>query len=161
MVGSPHPNVHEAMRLDHTKHDDSNTSFVTHNYEVTSTSAIEYRFVAEPDNPPADGWPVEEKLRRALAGADESLSELRASGARERIPEPLEKMQAAVDECNVKLKAMDEPDLLLDEALGARLYTGPMVRAAMRSPTPKRAPEFSLAILVSRSSSSITACSAA
>jgi hypothetical protein len=134
MIGSPHPDVRLAMKLDHTKHDDSHADFTTHNYEVTSTSAIEYRFVAQPDNPPAEGWPVEEKLRRALSAAaadDASLSELRASGARERIPEPLEKMQAAADECNRRLAKMDEPDHLLDEALGARLYTGPLLCATM------------------------------
>ena len=47
-------------------------TLVTGNYEIETTSAIEYAFVATPDSPPEGGWPVEEKLRRAQNKREEA-----------------------------------------------------------------------------------------
>ena len=61
IVGSPDPNVLEAMRAEHSNGPDSFQLFTTANYGVTTTSEIEFHFVAEPEQPPASGWPAETK----------------------------------------------------------------------------------------------------
>ena len=117
-------------------------TIVTSNYEIKTTSAIEYAFVATPDSPPKGGWPVEEKLRRAQQGLRERLrqccltreeSERQAdldllikSGAKMREPMPLAVLDELMLKKNVQLAEIEEPPLMLAEAMGARLYTGPL-----------------------------------
>ena len=87
LVGSPHPKVRAMMEDEHTKRGDSAKEFTTSNYEVHTTSAIEWAFVATPDEPPSEGWPVEAKIRAALGGGDGAeLAAIRASGAQPRRP---------------------------------------------------------------------------
>ena len=86
LVGSPNPMVMEAMAGEHSARSDSERDFTTSNYGLRTTSAVEWAFVATPDKPPAGGWPVEEKIRAALAGGEGAdLEAIRASGAQ---PEP-------------------------------------------------------------------------
>jgi len=105
-------------------------TIVTSNYEITTTSAIEYAFVATPDSPPEGGWPVEEKLRRAQAREEgerrTSLDQLIRSGAKMREPMPLAVLDELMLKKNVQLAEIEEPPLMLAEAMGARLYTGPL-----------------------------------
>ena len=105
-------------------------TIVTSNYEITTTSAIEYAFVATPDSPPKGGWPVEEKLRRAQAREEgeqrASLDPLIRSGAKMREPMPLAVLDELMLKKNVQLAEIEEPPLMLAEAMGARLYTGPL-----------------------------------
>ena len=82
LVGSPNPMVMEAMAGEHSARSDSERDFTTSNYGLRTTSAVEWAFVATPDAPPAGGWPVEEKIRAALAGGEGAdLEAIRASGA--------------------------------------------------------------------------------
>ena len=67
-VGSPSPKVWQMMAEEHTNRGDSNCTFTTINYSLTTSSFIEYKFVAEPDAPPSEGWPGEDKSRRAELG---------------------------------------------------------------------------------------------
>ena len=84
LVGPCPDDMSEAVRCEHCECDDSHLEFLTGNYGVRTTSAIEYHFVVDPDpkrhansmrlgdrDGRADGrdfeWPFEEKLR-----ADES-----------------------------------------------------------------------------------------
>ena len=86
LVGSPNPMVMEAMAGEHSARSDSERDFTTSNYDLRTTSAVEWAFVATPDAPPAGGWPVEEKIRTALDGGEGAdLEAIRASGAQ---PEP-------------------------------------------------------------------------
>ena len=86
LVGSPNPKVMEAMTEEHSARSDSERDFTTSNYDLRTTSAVEWAFVATPDKPPEGGWPVEEKIRAALdGGAGTDLEAIRRSGAQ---PEP-------------------------------------------------------------------------
>ena len=64
-VGSPSPKVWQMMAEEHTNRGDSNCTFTTINYSLTTNSSIEYKFVAEPDAPARGLQPVEDKIRRA------------------------------------------------------------------------------------------------
>ena len=114
IVGAPEPKVHDAMEKEHTACGDSHDEFTTGNYKVTTSSAIEWAFVATPDQPPPNGWPIEQRL--VQAGQDGKM----------RNPEPVAALQARTNEKNLRLKAMQEPELMMEEATAARLYTGPL-----------------------------------
>ena len=118
-IGPPDPNVHSAMEREHTASADSHEEFSTTNYAVTTTPAKEWQFVAEPNAHIV--WPVEEKLR----GVSPELM---------RRPMPMVEMKAALKEKNMSLQALNEPLLLLVEAFGMRLYTGPMCAAPQLCP---------------------------
>ena len=83
----------------------------SHPLLVTTTSTIEWKFVVEPDCPPDGGWPIETKLPR---------------GVHSRTILRLDELQKLVNDPNAKLKAMGEPEVIVEEVIGARLYTGPM-----------------------------------
>lgn len=86
LVGSPNPKVRATMAEEHSARSDSAREFTTSNYDLRTTSAVEWDFAATPDAPPAGGWPVEEKIRAALGGnTGDDLEAIRASGAQ---PEP-------------------------------------------------------------------------
>ena len=137
-VGAPSPKVRKAMAAEHTSRGDSHDAFTTKNYQMTTTSETEWRFVAEPDAPPAGGWPVEPKLvrvwneRRQQSAHQLTRQPTRTtqapleSGARPREPMPLEELEAQLEtpQLNGKLQQMKEPEVVLEEAIGARLYTG-------------------------------------
>ena len=128
LVGSPDPNIKERMANEHAARGDSSRPFTTGNYGVTTTSAIEWAFVATPDAPPAAGWPTEEKLRAAMAGdGGADLAALLASGAQHRQPRPLAELEAATEHnANERLRELVEPQVSMEEAIGLRLYTGPL-----------------------------------
>jgi hypothetical protein len=128
IVGAPSPKVEAAMAAEHTEREDSQEEFNTPNYDVTTTSAVEWRFVAEPDSAPSGGWPVEGRLE---AAHDEERrtgrrNTLLRSGAEKRRPMALADLQSLADARNARLTALHEPPITIAEALGARLYTGPL-----------------------------------
>lgn len=134
LVGPPHVSPLAAMKEEHTQREDSLAKLSTSNYGLTTASNIEWRFVAEPDAPPRGGWPIEERLRRAFQSEcqqddSEELSKLRTSGAQHRRPMPIHELKATLEAPNAKLEAMREPRVVLPEAIGARLYTGPLASA--------------------------------
>ena len=138
MVGAPLPRVREAMAAEHIRQPDSRLEFTAENYGTTTTSATEWAFVAEPESRPHDKWPVEAKLVPKLVltlQPDGSKSEpLRvrfAIFAHEhrkcrRAPMSIPMLRWRVAERGVRLLAQREPALTLEEAFGARLYTGPL-----------------------------------
>ena len=107
MVGAPLPCVAKAMAAEHTEKPDSHLEFTTLNFGVTTTSATEWAFVAEPET--RDWWPVEKKHVQER-----------------RRPMPIAELKRLVDERGVRLCDQGEPALTLEEAFGARLYTGPL-----------------------------------
>ncbi len=75
------------MADEHTSRGDSTREFTTSNYDLHTSSAVEWAFVATPDAPPPGGWPVEEKLRAALAGTERAdLAAVRSSSERSASP---------------------------------------------------------------------------
>ena len=110
MIGSPDPNVRTAMEREHTAAADSGDEFTTDNYEVTTTPTIEWWFVAEPEGHVA-AWPAEHKIEAPAAP---------------RRPLTSSQLAAVLRRKNAELEKIDADLLLLEEALAARLYTGPM-----------------------------------
>ena len=126
IIGSPNPNVQEAMEKEHTQRDDSDNKFTTSNYDLTTSSRMEWAFVYTPDQPPDGGFPIEQKVARALSAEgemDPSLIELRKSGVQLRKPLALKELEAKLVDNNAKLKKLGEPPVNLPEAMAARLYT--------------------------------------
>jgi ADP-ribose pyrophosphatase len=115
-IGPPNPKVREAMEREHTGEVDSHDDFTTGNYGVTTTPEVEWLFVVDPKR---DGmtWPLEEKLRNAEPD-------------RMRKPMIFEKLEEKREGVNQQLRSMGEPEMLQEECIGARLYTGPMCDTA-------------------------------
>ena len=134
-IGAPNPKVYMLMAEEHMQREDSNEEFTSGNYGIRTCSSIEWRFVAEPDAEPDEGWPEETKLRKAkdrdaqgrsreLSGGSRGLLQ---SGANFRTAWAREDLKAKLDEVNTRLHAADEPQLDdATEGVGARLYTGPL-----------------------------------
>jgi hypothetical protein len=115
-IGAPDPKVREAMENEHTKAPDSQDEFTSGNYGITTTPHTEWLFITEPGKKGVE-WPVEEKLRGG------------GSGEKMRKPMLLDELRRKLAEVNAQLKEMKETELLLEEAFGARLYSGPMCAA--------------------------------
>ena len=128
LVGSPNPNIRKMMADEHTDRGDSAREFTTSNYDLRTTSATEWAFVATPNEPPEGGWPIEEKIRAALAGKEGAdLEGIRKAGAQHRQPRPIAELTADMDaKVNGQLHDLGEPEMIVEEAMGLRLYTGPL-----------------------------------
>ena len=110
-IGPPEVHVALAIEFEHTSAADSNDAFTTSNYGVLTTPRTEYWFVAEPERDV--DWPTETKL------AD-------GASAMRRRPLPSKELGTRLGEKNVELRSLGEPELMHEEGVGARLYTGPM-----------------------------------
>ena len=73
--------VFEAMEAEHINRSDSDRKFTTNNYELTTTSSIEWKFSAAPESPPEGGFPREQKILRAQVRGSEAL----APASRQRV----------------------------------------------------------------------------
>ena len=109
-IGAPNPKVSEAMAAEHTHCDDSRVEFFAPSCRIHTTSDIEWDFVTRPDA--GYDWPVEES---------DSMHE-----QERRVPMPLEEVTRLVALRNGMLAQREAALIELDEAFGARLYTGPM-----------------------------------
>ena len=108
-IGAPEPQVRSAMECEHTSSADSDVEFTPTNYLVTTTPRKEWTFTVEPEK--CDVWPTEQ---RAI------------DSAQKRKPMLLPELRRKLDEVNAQLELLKEVKLMLEEAFGARLYTGPM-----------------------------------
>ena len=108
-IGAPEPQVRSAMEREHTSSADSDVEFTPTNYLVTTTPRKEWTFTVEPEK--CDVWPTEQ---RAI------------DSAQKRKPMLLPELRRKLDEVNAQLELLKEVKLMLEEAFGARLYTGPM-----------------------------------
>ena len=120
-IGPPNPNLHAAMAREHCESVDSSTQFTTSNYGMHTTSETEWWYVTDPHR----------GLRelQLTAWPSESLSEIDACHARGRVAprgRPLADFLPALARVNGELEALSEPELLEEELIGGRLYTGPM-----------------------------------
>ena len=155
-VGRPSPDIENAMMEEHIHMKDSVREFTTDNYGIETTSATEWYFVADPDCPKSkrlgprhgkdreppfdwpDSWPAECRIKRAiqrrwedsttriLGRQPSQTNKLLESGARFRKPLPRAELEATLQSRNRDLQARGEPALMLTEAIGGRLYTGPL-----------------------------------
>ena len=105
-IGAPDPNVDEAVKKEHVGEEDSNSKFTTSNYGITTTPKEEYYFVAQPGH--LEAWPSETK------------------GHERRHTITLDELKKRVAEQNEKLEKLEQTKLIEIEAIGGRLYTGPM-----------------------------------
>ena len=119
--GSPSPRVREGMAAEHTGRDDADVEFCVDNYNITTTSRIEWYFVADPGG--------------GLTACDiESFPPERSPlppGAAPRQPLPLDAFRGDVEAHNSQLRMQGQPELIQEEILAARLYTGPMYAAGL------------------------------
>ena len=104
-VGSPDPKIWPAMEREHTSEADADAVFTASNYGLTTTPRDEWAFVVAPGR----RW------------AEERTGQLHR-----RQPMLVTELEARVKARSDELQLLGEPALLLTEALGGRLYTGPM-----------------------------------
>jgi hypothetical protein len=114
-VGAPSPNLRVAMRAEHCTGVDSSDEFTTGNYGVTTTPQLEWHVAVDPE----EGL---KQLRRTVFPEETRDIE----GDRKRSPQPLRALLPRLEEKNTQLRALGEPELIVDELLSGRLYTGPM-----------------------------------
>ena len=114
LIGPPNPKLAAALKAEHCDAADSSEAFTTPNYSVTTTSATEYYFVADP----AAGL--------AALSLAAYPSEARCEAALRRTPRPLSAFAAAAAALNARLEAAGVASLLEEELISARLYTGPL-----------------------------------
>ena len=133
LVGSPHPRIRGAMVVEHCEHSDSKVEFLTGNYGISTTSEIEWKFVAEPED--RRYWPVETRMVFALQS--------RGAEGQRRFPKRVKRQPMALGELdertakvNARLRTMLEPALELEESIAARLYTGPSEPSPSKPTTP-------------------------
>ena len=138
IIGPPSANVLEAMRTEHCGSDDSKIDFETKNYELRTTSEIEWMFVTEPTDEQLKAlglkeWPVEQNIARAQHAQTENrlhlhpaLKDLLACGAKPRVVVPVAELEERRQIANELLELLNEPLLIKEEIFGARLYTGPL-----------------------------------
>ena len=111
-IGPPSIKVFEAMEAEHTQSADSLDAFTTGNYGVTTTPKTEWAFVVYPERPPEFGWPEEARLRGT------------AHEGNMRTPLPTAEMEARREATNVRLRAQHEPEVMREEVIAGRAYTG-------------------------------------
>ena len=129
------------MREEHHGADDSRVPFTTGNYGIRTTSAIEYTFVAEPQQGPGlmessrsdlleetSSWaprrsPVEEG---AWWPHEPALREDPSRRSHCRVPHPMGEFAEARAEVDTHLAAVGVCPIRDDEFTALRLYTGPM-----------------------------------
>jgi len=118
LVGSPTPQLREAMNKEHTEALDSRVKFTTGNYHVKTTSEIEYWFVVAPQvglqklHLPKGRYPAEEEALLGVGAARQQLE--------------LDAFAADLAVVNAQLDSLHQPTMRREEVVGARLYTGPM-----------------------------------
>lgn len=119
VVGGPRPKVRAAMAADHTQGQDADDEFVTGNYGVATTSRVEWLYVTDESDtasPVPHGyasWPAESHAK---------LPNL----SHHRRRRPLSELTSAAETQNAQLCAHDHPPLIVEELIGANLYTGPV-----------------------------------
>jgi hypothetical protein len=108
-----------AMEREHCDSTDSQFAFSTSNYGMTTTSEIEWWFVADPERGLrrlrlTDGWPQEEKLKTR-------------NPQHMRRPLPLRDLQGGRHNANAQLRVLASngahEELAEAEMIAARLYT--------------------------------------
>ena len=119
LVGMPSPNLRLAMWAEHCGSADSAQEFTTNNYGVKTTSTIEWWAVVDP----AAG--LKELKLKEYPSETFGIDDERKRGSTGLVP--LKEFLPALEEKNLVLRKLNEPELLEEELLAGRSYTGPMV----------------------------------
>ena len=133
MVGSPNPKVMEMMAEEHTAAATGRRDF---HHEQLRRGDVDRRsngsLWTTPDAPPSGGWPIEKKIRRANAGeVGADLAAIRPPARSQASHEP-STLTAAMDEGSPNGAARaGEPLMTIEEAIGLRMYTGPLSSSTM------------------------------
>jgi len=115
LAGAPDPKLEKALRAEHCERDDSGVEFLTSNYEMTTTSRIEWWFVADPDHGLSElGIPAYPVEKSGTLPAEHM-----------RKPLPQRALRPRLRAANKQLAALEEPPMVEEELLASRLYTGP------------------------------------
>ena len=123
-IGYPNPNLFEGMHREHCLRSNAKRLVTTPNYNVTTCSDWEWRFVVCPENIPHPGFEYPHtplvKDRSEWSGLDVSGKERSSwKGHGRRIQRP--------DEMMADCKAtMEKARIVREEFLALRLYTGPL-----------------------------------
>ena len=117
----PNPRVRETMQEEHCERDDSETPFVTNNYDLKTCSRAEFWFVVDPEGRGKNA-PIEQRVGETLR---RSAGWGRSQEGHCRAPRTLESFEAELHEKN-GLACMQGAPLTVTEVLAARLWTGPM-----------------------------------
>ncbi|KOO21225.1 hypothetical protein Ctob_000811, partial [Chrysochromulina tobinii] len=94
--------------------------FTTPNYKIETTSRIEFDFVDNPEN----GLTFE--VHGTTTWPAEDTAELRQKRVEARKPMPKAELERKRTERNQKLKELKQDELVPEEVVAARLYTGPL-----------------------------------
>ena len=116
-VGAPNPNLHIAMRLEHCTAADSADEFMTSNYGISTTPEIEWYYVVDPQAGLT-------QLQRA--SYPQETRDIEDDHKRSANPSPLGELLPRLASKNGELRQRGEPELLEEELVAGRLYTGPM-----------------------------------
>jgi hypothetical protein len=122
-VGRPTPNkdLVDEIRREHEEGKDAEREFTTRNYNVKTTSKMEWKFVKSPEETRRAGWPEEDPNR---------LEEVYHRKPKEKDDD----LKTTMDSKNKELQGLAK--LQLAEAYGAMLYTGPMYMKCTSTPSP-------------------------
>eukprot|EP00554_Chaetoceros_debilis_P003718 CAMPEP_0194086784 /NCGR_PEP_ID=MMETSP0149-20130528/22419_1 /TAXON_ID=122233 /ORGANISM="Chaetoceros debilis, Strain MM31A-1" /LENGTH=703 /DNA_ID=CAMNT_0038769963 /DNA_START=69 /DNA_END=2177 /DNA_ORIENTATION=- len=114
-LGSPKKLLLEAMEKEHCEGPDSDTNFNVTNHGITTTSAIEWHYVIDPEKGleklGLKGWPSE-----TIETPDEHRRKLRT----------LEDLEESLVTINTRLAAIGIHSMTMTEVIACRLYTGPL-----------------------------------
>ena len=128
VVGSPSPRVRAEMEAEHCARADSAAPFIVDNYLITTCSRIEWCFVVDAGDKGLARLRADADLDGKFdldSGYPDEKATLPA-GARPRTSLPLDEFAAPLETHNARLRSLSQPEVIKDEAIAVRLYTGPM-----------------------------------
>ncbi len=115
-LGPPRKLQYEAMVKEHCESADSDVEFFADNYGITTTSKIEWNFVADPS---------EKNLKKLLLEQWPQETTLKDVKLRRR-PKAIDDFEGDLDEINAKLYKLGLPRMTIVEVIALRLWSGPM-----------------------------------
>ena len=129
LVGPPSPHLDDKMRAEHVEGPDADIKFLTTNYKLETTPRIEFWFVVEPTAARLTELGLEEWPPETMIGDRPRTS---ADDANLRKPTPPSEFEPMRAQKNAELRIAHGNDagapteLLRQEVIACRLYTGPL-----------------------------------
>ena len=120
LIGLPHPRLMQAMQREHCLMNDSCAVFETPNYQIRTTSEVEWHFVVEPTAATLAKLRIDGEVLVAWPDAPDRPS------LPKRTARPLASVIADLKARNAQLEALGEPGVAIESCVAARLYSGPL-----------------------------------